>query len=217
MVCRGRASLVAQCNQRATSTRHRATGVVGDSGDVEEVLPVVRQSLADARRDVREHEREGDRSTAPPDIQRATYTRHATYSNGTWRKVPSNMSRSYNQHSASIMPRNMQHAPARVMQHATSTGVGSTVNAIGAELSVAVGRTGLPCLRAVQVTYTKGWKKFNLQGTKYSIPLPKSGRQGRDANLVLREDEVCPTRPIAAVVGSSAHESARCVCCSLCE
>ena len=71
--------------------------------------------------------------------------------------------------------------------------------------------------RAVQVTYTKGWKKFNLQGTKYSIPLPKSGRQGRDANLVLREDEVCPTRPIAAVVGSSAHESARCVCCSLCE
>ena len=46
--------------------------------------------------------------------------------------------------------------------------------------------------RAVQVTYTKGWKKFNLQGTKYSIPLPKSGRQGRDANLVLREDEVPP-------------------------
>ena len=44
----------------------------------------------------------------------------------------------------------------------------------------------------MQVTYTKGWKKFNLQGTKYSIPLPKSGRQGRDANLVLREDEVPP-------------------------
>ena len=76
----GRASLVAQCNQRATSTRHRATGVVGDSGDVEEVLPVVRQSLADARCDVREHEREGDRSTVPPyNVQHTRGMQHTAW------------------------------------------------------------------------------------------------------------------------------------------
>jgi hypothetical protein len=30
---------------------------------------------------------------------------------------------------------------------------------------------------------------------RYSIPLPKPGRQGRDANLVLREDEVRSRAP----------------------
>ena len=82
MVCRGRASLVAQRNQRATSTRHGATGVVGDSGDVEEVLPVVRQSLADARRDVREHEREGESKHSlahPCDVQRTRGRQHTAW------------------------------------------------------------------------------------------------------------------------------------------
>merc|ERR1712070_196185 len=36
-------------------------------------------------------------------------------------------------------------------------------------VSMFVSRTG-------KVTFSKGWKKFNLQGTKYSLPLPKSGR-----------------------------------------
>ncbi|MCO5559180.1 hypothetical protein L7F22_012774 [Adiantum nelumboides] len=50
------------------------------------------------------------------------------------------------------------------------------------KVSITIGPNG--------VVHTGTKKRFNIRGTKYSLPLPKGGRQGVSENPILREDQL---------------------------